>query len=333
MLAALLLGTSSSARASPLRRLAASTTSFATDGVRYAAWQDEPTSPVVILDTYTATRRVVQVPGCVLQNETRARDGWFSLSCFKEARDGCFVAGGAYLLRCGERLINEEATTAETETASQSRQQVSRLLDARTATVLPLPAAAGSPESSDAHTKEVCGALRRKVSRAEREDFGFVYQNGVFVHPTPSRRNVRLERCHGRALTLPGPSEPTRYITYPAELKMHATRERLLPSEPSNFDLRDGLLTWSTGHNPTSDDPFEEAIEYGRLSAYELSSAKLRTWSLPILPLNGGDFPGIFGYSAHTLNMVFWIAARDMAGDEAGPCCVESSYLYAAPLR
>jgi hypothetical protein len=34
----------------------------------------------------------------------------------------------------------------------------------------------------------------------------------------------------------------------------------------------------------------------------------------------------------HTLNTVFWIAARDVAGGEAGPCCVESSYLYAARL-
>jgi hypothetical protein len=62
-------------------------------------------------------------------------------------------------------------------------------------------------------------------------------------------------------------------------------------------------------------------------------AAKLRTWSLPILPLHGGDFPGIFGYSAHTLNMVFWLAAQDLTGGEAGICCVETSYIYAAPLR
>jgi hypothetical protein len=137
VLAALLLGVPSPAGASPLRRLARSVTSFATDGVRYAAWQHTPVSPIVILDTYTGTRRAVHAPGCVLdaeepqheESEPIAGGGRFLLSCLEEPRNDCFIAIYKTLLRCGEKLESETAEEKE------SRQTVSRLLNARTGTI------------------------------------------------------------------------------------------------------------------------------------------------------------------------------------------------------
>src|ERR1039458_6580224 len=65
----LLGGGGSRAMASPMRRLAGSTTSFATDGVRYAAWQVNPAAPIVVLDTLADTRREITPPaGCRLHN-------------------------------------------------------------------------------------------------------------------------------------------------------------------------------------------------------------------------------------------------------------------------
>jgi hypothetical protein len=338
VLAALLLGVPSPAGASPLRRLARSVTSFATDGVRYAAWQHTPVSPIVILETDTGTRRMVRAPGCVLdaeepqrdENEPIDGDGWFLLSCLEQPRNGCFIAIYKHLLNCGEKLGEE--TAEETE----SRQTVSRVLNVRTGTVESSLAEA-KLELPGASLEHVCSALRDKVFEARKEaDEGEVaWSETALVHPTRNRRNVRLERCHDHPLILPGPSEPTRYIKLRGP-EGHLTTERLEPSEPNYFDLRDGVLSWSTGHDARSDNPYKEAIEYGTLTAYRLSSGRLQTWRLPRLVAYGAPeegIPGVFGYSAHTLNTVFWLAAKELTGGEAGACCVETSYLYAAPLR
>lgn len=309
MLAVLLLGAPSSAGASPLRRLAASVTSFATDGVRYAAWQHTPTSPIVILDTATGTRRAARVPGCVLDAEEPQRD------------ENEPIAGGGSCLRpthCSAAFY-DLATGTVTERPGSDQQW------SLTKANLNLP---GAP------LEQVCTALRRKVLSARKEaDEGEVaWSNTALVHPTRDRRNVRLERCHARPLILPGPREPIRYIKLRGP-EGHVTSERLLPSEPNGFDLRDGALTWSTGHDATSDNPYQEAVEYGTLTAYQLSSGKVHTWRLPSLSLHGAPeegIPGVFGYSTHTLNTVFWLAAQDLTGGEAGVCCVETAYLYGA---
>ena len=365
----------SRADASPLRQLAGSTTSFATDGVRYAAWQHEPVSPIVVFDTYTGSRREIKAPGCVLENEAPREDpeviaggGRFLLSCYKELRNGCFYAIYRTLLRCGEKIREEP----ETPTEKESRQQVQRLLDARTRTTTLLPegwdwtrVGARSVEATAEFRpsacralysiatgtvtvsanpqickrvdhpgviEPVCRALRAKVHKAEASSSEFVYQGGLLVRLTHNYRNVQLERCHGHPIILPGPSEPTRHIVLvgPGHQK---TTKALSPGEPNNFDLRDGLLTWSNGFDPTSSSPFEDAIEYGTLTSYQLASGTRWTWRLPSIPLYTGEEPppsGVFGYSAHTVNTVFWIAARDMTGGEAGLCCVETSYVYAA---
>ena len=366
-------GGGSRAMASPMRQLARSTTSFATDGIRYAAWQHSPVSPIVVFDTYTGSRREIKAPGCVLENEAPREDpeviaggGRFVLSCYKELRNGCFFAIYRHLLRCGEKLEDETALEKE------SRQQVQRLLDARTRTTTLLPegfawtrVGARSVEATaelrpsacralysiatgtvtvsanpqickrvdhPSVIEPVCRALRAKVHKAEASSSEFVYQAGVLIRSTHNYRNVQLERCHGHPIILPGPAEPTRHITLigPGHQK---TTKALSPGEPNNFDLRDGLLTWSNGFDPTSSSPFEDAIEYGTLTSYQLASGTRWTWRLPSIPLYTGEEPppsGVFGYSAHTVNTVFWIAARDMTGGEAGLCCVETSYVYAA---
>ena len=366
-------GGGSRAMASPMRQLARSTTSFATDGIRYAAWQHSPVSPIVVFDTYTGSRREIKAPGCVLENEAPREDpeviaggGRFVLSCYKELRNGCFFAIYRHLLRCGEKLEDETALEKE------SRQQVQRLLDARTRTTTLLPegwdwtrVGARSVEATAEFRpsacralysiatgtvtvsanpqickrvdhpgviEPVCRALRAKVHKAEASSSEFVYQGGLLVRLTHNYRNVQLERCHGHPIILPGPSEPTRHIVLVGP-EGHHTTEPQRGGEPNKFDLRDGLLTWSTSHDPTTFDEFTDAIEYGTLTSYELASGRRRTWKLPDIPLYTGAEPppsGVFGYSAHTVNTVFWIAARDMTGGEAGLCCVESSYLYAA---
>src|ERR1700691_2504391 len=71
-----------------LRRLAPSVTSFATDGLRYAAWQDYPAAPIVVLDTLDGSEREIETPGCVLEELSNAHEsgegGLFLLSCFTE---------------------------------------------------------------------------------------------------------------------------------------------------------------------------------------------------------------------------------------------------------
>ena len=62
------------ADASQLRRLAPSVTSFATDGVRYAAWQENPAAPIVVLDTLDGSEREITTPGCVLEEPTSTHE-------------------------------------------------------------------------------------------------------------------------------------------------------------------------------------------------------------------------------------------------------------------
>jgi hypothetical protein len=84
-------GGGSRAMASPMRQLARSTTSFSTDGVRYAAWQVNPAAPIVVLDTLADTRREITPPvGCRLHNEAESGEPVIS------------AAAGRFLLTCEE---------------------------------------------------------------------------------------------------------------------------------------------------------------------------------------------------------------------------------------
>jgi hypothetical protein len=98
---ALLCALPSPASATPLRRLAPRITSFASDGVRYAAWQVNAAAPIVVLDTRTGKRRAIPVPGCVLADQSRSSvsdgGGRFLLTCSPDepatvTRCGCAAA-------------------------------------------------------------------------------------------------------------------------------------------------------------------------------------------------------------------------------------------------
>jgi hypothetical protein len=89
-----MLGSAASqAQASHLRQLARSTTSFASDGERYAAWQLHAGAPIVVLDTLTGSRDTIAPAGCELMGEQNeygepsatAADGRFLLDCVTPA--------------------------------------------------------------------------------------------------------------------------------------------------------------------------------------------------------------------------------------------------------
>lgn len=375
---------SAGAGAQRLRMLAPSTTSFATDGARYAAWQKDPLAAITVLNTQTGTRRAIAQPGCVLEgNELNLADaaaGRFLLLCFKESDGGCFVAAGSNsLLRCGEKPLGEEPTVAESEAQGV---RVQRLLDVATGTVVSLPertywtrvgtryvegeprytegagACPPRPECVDLYDVQTGVASVRAQRRGERSDVlervdlelvgapfervcralrgavkeqlkygrwrgeGFAFGGGVLAHPTHNFQNVRVQRCDGRSAFLPGPSESAgRYLRR---------------SEPRDFDIGEGLLTWDTGHAAAGADMDEQSNERGTLSSYELSRGKLRKWKLPRLSIGGSpelESPGAYGYSAHTGDFVLWVATRTIYQEgEAGGTHVAISSVYGARL-
>ena len=92
----------SRAQASHLRQLARSTTSFAADGERYAAWQLNAGAPIVVLDTLTGSRQTIPAPaGCELirdhgrrRRTERYRGGRQVPARLRNVRS-CAVTGGS----------------------------------------------------------------------------------------------------------------------------------------------------------------------------------------------------------------------------------------------
>ena len=350
----------SRAQASHLRQLARSTTSFASDGGRYAAWQVTPASPIVVLDTSTASRQTIAAPaGCELmrdQNEdgepsATAADGRFLLDCETSAHvqsQGVLdvptassftlpnVAGyfaSRSWVRIGALYVEGLAVPEKCSHSGREREPCIYLFDLATGAVsfrppsqvlnLDLP---GAPQ--------ICPPLRSSLRAQLR--YGLLpeqlaFGDGVFAHPTANLHNIRIERCNGRSTLLRGPSEPA------------AQPGGVRPSQPRSFDLGAGLLTWDTAHNADGAEMNEQSNAHGTLSSYRLSTGRRQAWKLPPLPLLGApnidgsgpevESPGVYGYSAHTANTVFWIATRTVkgAGITSG-LIVETSSVYAAPL-
>jgi hypothetical protein len=280
------------------------------------------------------------------------------------------VGGIDSLFRCGEKPLAEEPTEAERAAYGV---RVQRLLDAQTGVNISLPERIswrrvgtryiegtgacpprihcvelydiatgavsaralrlGEPadalervnlDRAGAPSEQVCRALRGAVRTQLRygplEDFA--YSGGVFAHPTHNFQNVRLERCNGHSRLLPGPSESAgRYLRR---------------SEPRDFDLGEGFLTWDTGHAAAGADMDEQSNERGSLSSDDLSHSELRTWQLPRLSISGSpelESPRVYGYSTHTANTVFWIATRTTYQEgEAGGTHTATSSVYASTL-
>jgi hypothetical protein len=351
----------SRAQASHLRQLVGSMTSFAADGERYAAWQLHAGAPIVVLDTLTGSRQTIAPAGCELmrdQNEdgepsATAADGRFLLDCVTPAhvqsqrvldlgRPGTFVMlpnGAGFALSrpwtaLGTRYVQGTAAPEECSHGAEEHKPCTALFDLATGAVsfrppsqvvnLDLP---GAPQ--------ICPALR--VSLRAQLRYGVLpeqlaFQDGVFARPTANRHNIRIERCSGRSILLRGPSEPA------------AEPGGVRPSEPRSFDLGAGLLTWDTGHNADGAEMNEQSNAHGTLSSYRLSTGRRQTWKLPPLPLVGApnidgsgpevESPGVYGYSAHTANTVFWIATRTVKGvGVTSGLIVETSSVYAASVK
>jgi hypothetical protein len=287
-------------QASRLRQLARSTTSFASDGERYAAWQLHAGAPIVVLDTSTASRQTIAAPaGCELMRDQG-----------EYGEPSATAADGRFLLDC--------VTPAHVQ--SQEVLDVGPPLQVLN---LDLP---GAPQ--------ICPALRASLRAQLR--YGLLpeqlaFGDGVFARPTANLHNIRIERCNGRSTLLRGPTEPA------------AQPGGVRPSQPRSFDLGAGLLTWDTAHNADGAEMNEQSNAHGTLSSYRLSTGRRQTWKLPPLALLGApnidgsgpevQSPGVYGYSAHTANTVFWIATRTVRGAEVtSGLIVETSSVYAASV-
>jgi hypothetical protein len=337
---ALMAAASSPAHASRFRRLDGDATAFLTDGARYAIWQHSPSSPLIVYDTLTRHRGEI-ADGCELYGNFAE-----SPPAYQEASDGRFLVyckeGPALLdARNGKLALIPEAEGFWGEVGS--RYVVSTygngvrcrgmkrhegcvvLYDIATRAIKKVPESR-VPDIDHPGARPVCRALRESVLQQERggREGSFSYSGGVLVeavalmHEGPIKW-LRIQRCHGR---------PILVYTH---------------TEPKNVELRAGLLTWDSGHIENGLEEEREAepgfdIRRAALTSYDLSTRTRRSWSLPALPLDlyGGEpsaanSVGVYGYSAHTKTMLFWIADRTLSCGKGG-CSANTHYVYAARM-
>jgi hypothetical protein len=304
----------SRADASPLRQLAGSTTSFATDGVRYAAWQVNPAAPIVVLDTLNGSRRKFKMPGCALDSGeggyATAAAGRFLLNCPDEASIQALLD-----VRTGKTVLlpKDGESSGWYRVGTRYVMGVNKIYDIATGATASLK----RPADLDAHGASLnafCPAVRRLVVHNPWQGFGERYaaEGDLFVQVSGTHGNIQINRCHGRPTILTGHGGTTFGL-----------------GEPEDFNIRGGLLSWDTG-STAADYTGPEGPFRGSLYAYELGSQRRCRWLLPRLKVTGSA-KGTFGYSAHTANMVFWIATRTLADGEV--LSVETSSVYAASLK
>jgi hypothetical protein len=349
--AAALGGQRASAQASGFRRLADSTIAFSSDGSRYAAWQVNEGSLVVVFDARTGQRGEITLPsGCELYDHvapdqpTPAAAGRFLLQCGRgsgllDVRTravtvlpeplGPFGAGWNAV---GSRYVEG---TADQHACRQSRSERARfwciaLYDIASGSVS-YRAGSRLGDLDRRGAPLICRRLREKLlaERATGDSGDAVYSGGLVAKPVGPGGEagldaVRIERCHRRPIVLRSTGEPRGFDR----------------GEPENVDLGGGLLTWDTGRPGTSYQDEEiypdarGALAHGILTSYELSSRRRHRWRLPRLPLYGPEAEatiGVFGYSSHTNGTVFWIAARTLVVGEVAD--VQTAAVYAARIR
>jgi hypothetical protein len=317
--------------AAPFHRIASGVGAFSSDGVRYAAWQLSPGTPVVVLDSSAHRRWSVGVSAdCRLYDEHSA------------GMDGPPAGAGRFLLNCGtaQELLDVRTgrstnlpgnalgpnwdavgaryvagVAANEKRCRQSPSEINHerpciaLFDIATERVSERPQSqVGDLDRLGAPL--VCRGLRRSVikQRAGSLPMYFAYSNGTLARPTGHRGDVEVDRCHGRRAVLPG------------------------GGEPRDFELGAGILTWDTGHDAESFSTAEE-FTHGEVRSYRIATQRRQHRTLPALPLQNGSVPplvGVFGYSAHTATTLFWIVAEDLVGRESG--VVDRLAVYAAPL-
>jgi hypothetical protein len=337
------------AQGAPFRRLAGGVVSFASDGVRYVAWQRLVDSAVVVFDTRTGRRHAFSVPaGCELANEEQrefgrvAAAGRFLVDCKRMQTERTLILDGRSgslselpalnpgngWVALGTRYVlglsyPTDEGKPEPSSCPQSRIELARRfpcfaimgLSQRTVTYRPESL---WPDLDVSGAPEICPTLRSKLNketRAASSNPRFLdYSDGYYAQPTANYKTVELDRCSGaRVLLRAG-------------------------GEPENFDVRGGILSWDTGLPGflSGEGPRKRV-----LSAYRYQTHRLQTWTLPVVPVredNGGEVSIVeypLGYSTHTAGMVFWIAMerRRETGGEAGNAEVLSSIVFAARMQ
>jgi hypothetical protein len=181
------------------------------------------------------------------------------------------------------------------------------------------------PDLGRAGAPPTCARLRKQINVAEQQSIEFSYWNGILVEAARHGGDLRIERCTGRPAVVGAPHDAG--------------------NTPENFDLHGGLLTWDTGHPASSFQSEEEAggqklgdLRRGALFSDLLATHTRHSWRLPRRSLQGEEVglptTGVFGYSTHTKNMVFWIATRYCHEGRAGGSCSagETFSVYAARL-
>jgi hypothetical protein len=364
VLAVSLILAAANAHASPLRRIATNIGPFASDGARYVAWEafmagSLAGGQIEVLDTRTARKHTVSTR-CGLEGGAPAAAGLFLVSCGHEeqgllnVRTGVvrslppppphlYGEYGPVWTGVGRRyLVGKGGLHARCHRPSR-HERCTALYDIATAAVREVPEST-VPDPDRPGAPPLCGALRRKIFlRSELEALeglgplaplgsGFSYRDGVVAHPEEIGedpvRHMRVERCNRSSVSLPAHQERGRGEAF-----------------PWNVELGGGLLTWDTGHTTGSwQDELVEGrqagLRDGTLDTYRLAANQLHAWRLPPLRLRvlgraRDEWPiGVFGYSAHTANTVFWIAAEDLNCEgEKGICGeTERSDIYRAQL-
>lgn len=311
----------SGAVASPLRRLAASTVAFASDGTRFVAWQVRGGEPIVVLDSLTGLRKQITPPaGCTLHDEAEdgepvisAAAGRFLLECDEGAAQALLD------VRTGKSVLLPKKTNGTSDwyrVGTRYVMGVNVLYDIATGASTRLDRTADL-DTPGASTNGICPAVRRLVVHNPWDGLyrGFAFQGELFAQGSGKRGEVQLDRCHGSPTILRGRGGET-----------------FGNGKPQDFDLRGGLLSWDTCSAANDYIPPEPRFR-GSLYAYELGSHRRDRWPLPRLPVTvaGETVKGTYGYSTHTANTVFWIATQTLGGEKV--LSVETSSVYAASLK
>jgi hypothetical protein len=321
-----------------LRELVSHTVAFSSDGGRYAAWQVYAATPIVVLDTRTGHRvSIGPPPGCRLepqageQPEPTAAAGYFLLDCTpangQEKKSVLNVKTGTSTpLPEGPTGFNwhlvdgryvegwaDEHTCPRQRTPKGPGEVCIALYELATGAVADRPAWQ-VPDLYRTDAPPVCQALRSRLLADKESSLPklFSYADGLLAHPARRPGAVEIERCKGPPIVLRG------------------------RGEPRNFDIRGGLLTWDTGHRAT-DFEAQEDIQHGTLTSYRFANGRRQSWALPNLSIRGalpGAERGVFGYSTHTANTVFWIASRTLGyANEGKTSFVVVSSVFTARIR
>jgi hypothetical protein len=311
-------------------RLVPSVVPFESDSERYVAWQVQPISPIVVLDTQTGQRR--EIAGCRLAEPTGlylrglpAGHGRFIIECtgakdLLDARTGAIRAlpdvgvgfSGPEWGAVGARYVEGEGSPIhcrQDRAEKLNHAPCISLYEIATGTV------SYRPQSQPADLDRpgaplVCPALRKKAVGATVTNPA-KYLGELLAEPGPA---LRIWRCHGHPIIVRDahPGEPHR-----------------------DLDIRGGLVSWDSGHYaPECQEECSPAVRQGSVSAYSLATGRRWTLTPPASRICGFLRPcvvGIFGGSVHTHNMLFWIATSTVAGDTFG-LHVASSTVYAAKL-